>query len=114
MDEHLEIDPHSLIVIMTHRYAEDLKLLGILLVRPFRYLGLLGPRNRAERLLSQLRQDGASLNADSLRRLCAPVGLDLGGSTPESVALSILAEIQCCQSGRVPVHLRDRTDAIHG
>jgi xanthine/CO dehydrogenase XdhC/CoxF family maturation factor len=48
-----------------------------------------------------------------LERLYSPVGLDLGASTPESIAVSIVAEIQCLLSGRNPIHLRDRTASIH-
>jgi xanthine dehydrogenase accessory factor len=43
----------------------------------------------------------------------APVGLDLGGAAPETVALSIVAELQAIQHRRVPQHLRDSARPIH-
>jgi xanthine/CO dehydrogenase XdhC/CoxF family maturation factor len=104
----------SFVVVMTHRYAEDLRLLPVLLARPLAYVGVLGPRKRTDRLLAQLRSDGAPLAAAAVEQLHAPVGLDLGGTTPESVALSILAEVQCRLTGRVPIHLKDRAAPIHG
>ena len=101
-------------VVMTHRYTEDLNLLRRLLPQSLAYLGVLGPRQRTDRLLTQLRTEGFSPDATMLARLHAPVGLDLGGSTPETVALAIMAEMQCRLSGRSPIHLRDRAQPIHG
>jgi xanthine dehydrogenase accessory factor len=114
MDEHVGFDGGSYAVVMTHRFAEDLDLLRILLARPIRYLGLLGSRGRAQRLLGLLRQEGATLDPAALEALRAPVGLDLGATNPEAIALSILAEMQCRQSGHAPVPLRDRAGSIHG
>ena len=106
-------DDSGFAVVMTHRYAEDLQLLRALLPQPLAYLGLLGPRKRTERLLAQLRAEGLVPDTAMLAKLHAPVGLDLGGSTPETVALAILAEMQCRLTGRNPIHLRDRAAPIH-
>ena len=109
----LPSDGAAFAVIMTHRYTEDLQLLRQLLPHPLAYVGLLGPRKRTERLLAQLRAEGFAPDAAMLSRLHAPIGLDLGGNTPETVALAIAAEIQCRLSGRAPIHLRDRDAPIH-
>ena len=84
-----------------------------LLPRDFAYLGLLGPRPRTDRLLAELSAVGLAITAAQLAKLHAPVGLDLGGGTPETVALSIMAEIQARLAGRTPGFLRDRTGPIH-
>lgn len=110
----LTVDDSGYAVIMTHRYAEDLQLLRQLLPHPLAYLGLLGPHKRAERLLTQLGQEGFIPDAAMLARLHSPIGLDLGGNTPETVALAILAEMQCRLTGRTPIPLRERTAPIHG
>jgi xanthine/CO dehydrogenase XdhC/CoxF family maturation factor len=101
-------------VVLTHRYADDLAILRALLPRCPDYLGLLGPRKRTDRLLAHLHAEGAVLDAAGLARLHAPVGLDLGGTTPETVALAIVAEIQARLTGRTPGFLRDRPGSIHG
>ncbi|HEY4246291.1 MAG TPA: XdhC family protein [Lacunisphaera sp.] len=114
MDGQLKLDEESFAVLMTHRFAEDEKLLRKLLPRPLAYLGVLGPRQRTDRLLAQLAAERLAANPDTLKRLCAPVGLDLGSTTPETIALSILSEMQCALTGRTPIHLRDRNAPIHG
>jgi xanthine dehydrogenase accessory factor len=101
-------------VVMTHHYRFDMPLLRTLLPRRLKYLGLLGPKKRAERILADLRQGGADFDAEMLSRLHAPVGLDLGGGTPEEVALAIIAEIQSVLNQRDARALRERTRPIHG
>lgn len=110
----LTADHSAYAVIMTHRYAEDLQLLRQLLPHPLAYLGVLGPRKRTDRLLAQLQTEGFSPSESMLARLHAPIGLDLGGNTPETVALAIIAEIQSRLTGRIPIYLRDRSAPIHG
>jgi xanthine dehydrogenase accessory factor len=81
---------------MSHHLPSDLEYLRSLSGTSIPYIGLLGPAVRRDRLLSDL---GARA-ADSLRpRLHAPVGLALGGRTPESIALAIVAEIHAFVHG---------------
>ncbi len=107
------LDARSLVVVMTHRYLDDVPLLRSLLTRSLAYLGLLGPKRRAEKILADLTREGLVLTPRDHARLHAPVGLDLGGSTPEEVALAILAEIQAVRSSRDARPLRERTRPIH-
>ncbi len=107
--------PNSLAVVMTHHYVHDVPILRDLLASPnFRYIGLLGPRKRAERILADLEKTGTSIAPETRHRLHAPVGLDLGAETPEEVALSIVAEIQAFLSNRDARPLRHRKQPIHG
>ncbi len=107
--------PQPLAVVMTHHYVHDVPILRDLLASPdFRYIGLLGPKKRAERILADLARDGAPIPPDALARLHAPVGLDLGADTPEEVALSIVAEIRAVLSDRDARPLRQRVQPIHG
>jgi xanthine/CO dehydrogenase XdhC/CoxF family maturation factor len=84
-----------------------------LLQRPLAYVGLLGPRKRAEKILDDLGATGLTVTAEQRERLNAPVGLDLGADSPEQVALSIVAEIQAVISGRNARPLRERLRPIH-
>ncbi|HKB90819.1 MAG TPA: XdhC/CoxI family protein [Opitutaceae bacterium] len=109
----LPLSPRTLAVVMTHHYVHDKPLLGALLQRPLAYLGLLGPKKRAERILSDLVADGLLIAPEIRATLHAPVGLDLGAETPEEVALAILSEMQACLAKRDPISLSRREKPIH-
>jgi xanthine dehydrogenase accessory factor len=101
-------------VVMTHNYFHDLEVLNILLNKPLRYVGCLGPRHRTERLLSQL-CDAPGLPQTSWNgRLHAPIGIDIGAETSSEIALSIAAEIMAVMRGRTGGPLHSRTGSIHG
>ncbi len=104
----------ALAVVMTHRYVHDLPILRSLLTRPLAFLGLLGPKKRADKILDDLAAGGFDVTPAMRARLHAPVGLDIGGDTPDEVALSIVAEIQCVLAGRDGRPLRERPRPIHG
>jgi xanthine/CO dehydrogenase XdhC/CoxF family maturation factor len=110
-----EGDGRAAVAVMTHRYAHDVELMrGLLpMAEAFAYLGLRGPRKRAEKIFTELERGGMKISEEMRARAHAPVGLDLGGDTPESVALSILAEIQCVIARRDGRPLRERVGTIH-
>ncbi len=106
-------EAQALAVIMTHHYVHDLPILRDLLGRPLAYLGVLGPKKRAQKMLEDLSAEGRVPTPEQRARLHTPVGLDLGGDTPETVALSIVAEMQSVLHGRDGKPLRHRTGPIH-
>ncbi|HXU40156.1 MAG TPA: XdhC/CoxI family protein [Blastocatellia bacterium] len=110
----LTIDSETVAVLMTHNYSLDLELSEFLLRSPARYIGMLGPRSRADRLLHDLSRIGIDLNKQEVERVYAPVGIDIGAETPEEIALSIIAEIRAVLGGRQGRMLRERTGPIHG
>jgi xanthine/CO dehydrogenase XdhC/CoxF family maturation factor len=107
------IDPDSAAVVMTHHYVHDVPVLRGLLERPPAYVGLLGPKQRGERILADLGREGFVPSVETLTRFHSPVGLDLGAETPDEVALSIVAEIQSALAGRDARPLRLRHHPIH-
>lgn len=103
----LKIDSRTAVVVMTHNYPQDVILVPQILQRSPCYLGLLGPRRRAENLLRDI---GRTLTDVDVH---APVGLDIGCDHPETIALSIIAEIQSVLCGRSSGSLRWREGNIH-
>jgi xanthine/CO dehydrogenase XdhC/CoxF family maturation factor len=94
----LELAAFDAIIVMSHHLATDRKYLAELASIAARYLGVLGPRARRARLLRDLGADAQDLDA----RLRGPVGVDIGADSPESIALSILADLQSTLSGIKP------------
>ena len=78
-------------VAMSHNYSMDSANLRLLATSDIGYIGLLGASARRDLLLQDIGDDAALRLRD---RLHAPVGLDLGGSGPEALALSIASELQ--------------------
>ncbi|HEV2719868.1 MAG TPA: XdhC family protein [Thermoanaerobaculia bacterium] len=105
--ERVDLGAFDAAVIMTHTFLHDLALLAAILPSPIPYVGLLGPRTRGEELLAQL---GPEIPR---QRLHSPMGLDLGGETPEEIALAIVAEIQAVLNQRDAKSLRDLDRPIH-
>lgn len=99
------------VVVMSHDYVRDGEFLGGFLGRGVTYLGVLGPRDRTERLIGEL--EPAPSGAD-LAALHAPAGLDIGADGAEQVATSIVAEILAVLHGRTGGPLRERPGPIHG
>lgn len=90
------LDDFDAAVVMSHHLIADGRYLGALARSSVPYVGLLGPAARRERLIAELGETAKDLRV----RLRAPVGLDLGGRSPEAIALSIVAEIQAVVHGR--------------
>ena len=99
------------VVVMSHDYLRDAAFLGSFLGRGVPYLGVLGPRDRTERLLAELPAEPTDADATALH---APAGLDIGADGSEQVATAIVAEILAVVHGRSGGHLRSRAGPIHG
>ena len=82
-------------IVMSHHLPSDLAYLRVLAASAIPYVGLLGPAMRRARLLADLGSEAHGLHG----RLHAPVGLPLGGRSPESIALAIVAQLHAFLHG---------------
>jgi xanthine dehydrogenase accessory factor len=105
--ERMPLGRESLVVLLSHDYKYDLPVLRAVLASDAAYVGVLGSRRRGKALLDFLATEGVP--AQQLARVRIPVGLDLGGNTPEEIALSVLAEAVAVLHGRAGGPLRDRS-----
>jgi len=104
--DELGVDPRTLVILMTHSFAHDRDWLKWFLATRAPYIGLLGPRERADGILGQL-------GAYDDSRVFAPIGLSLGADGPEQIAISVVAELLAVLSRQQPGHLRGKAEAIH-
>ena len=93
------IPAHAYVVVVTRGHTNDLEAMRVLAPRELRYLGLIGSRAKVARIYDQLITD--RMPADSLTRVHAPIGLDIGAVTPQEIAVSILAELIAVKHGKL-------------
>jgi xanthine dehydrogenase accessory factor len=97
--------------VLTHDPKFDVPLLEVALRKPLAYLGAMGSRRTNEDRAERLRELG--FTDDDLARLHAPIGLDVGGRTPEETAVSVAAEIIASRWGGSGAQLRHVSGPIH-
>ncbi len=104
------ITPRTHIVLVTRAHAHDVQGLRAIIDSPAAYIGMIGSQRRVWAVFKLLHEEGVP--AEKLGRVRAPIGLDLGGSTPEEIALCIMAEIIKLRHGGTGIAmsepLRDR------
>jgi xanthine dehydrogenase accessory factor len=105
------VDDRTVICVLTHDEKFDIPLLDTALRLPVAFVGAMASRTTHERRIRALEEAG--LDSAQLERLHSPIGLDLGGSTPEETAVSILAEVIASRTGSTGVSLRLQTGPIH-
>lgn len=87
----LEIDNNSYIIIVTRGHGWDYEVLKGALSQKAAYIGMIGSQRKNRTIFDKLIKDGFSQQA--LKRVHAPIGLNIGAETPEEIAISIVAEI---------------------
>lgn len=107
--DEVPIDEFTAVVLMTHDYNWDKKMLPLIMEREPPYIGILGPKKRMHKIESDL----PIMLADQLEQVHGPVGLDIGAETPEEIAISIVAEIIATFRNREGTSLKLRKEAIH-
>lgn len=97
----LALNENTAVAILTHDPKLDDPAVTAALASPAFYVGALGSSRTQEKRRKRLVAAGVS--EESLARLHAPIGLDLGGRAPEEIALSVMAQIVAARHGRAPV-----------
>ena len=82
---------------ITTDHVSDEAALRQVITSPARYIGMIGSRAKCQTILDHLRADGST--DDALARVYAPIGLELGGTTPQEIAVAILAEVIAVRRG---------------
>jgi len=108
----LGLDAGSYVISLAHDPKFDVPTLKRALSAGAIYVGAMGSRKTCKRRLRLLREAGVA--ADDLQRIRAPIGLDLGGQSPQETVVSIVAEMLVVRYGRDGQALSAGSGAIHG
>ncbi|RSS60839.1 XdhC family protein [Streptomyces sp. WAC06614] len=106
------LDARTAVCVLTHDAKFDVPLLTLALRLPVGYVGAMGSRRTHAERVDRLRAEGVT--PQGLARLRSPIGLDLGGSTPEETALSIAAEFTAVRHSRPATPLTGGAYPLHG
>ncbi|WP_460775483.1 XdhC family protein [Microbacterium sp. GXF7504] len=106
-----EIDERTAVCVLTHDVRLDIPALRTALRMPVGFVGAMGARSTVARRAELLRAEGVT--DTELARLHSPLGLDLGGTSPEHTAIAVLAEIVAVRHGRDAQPLRDGVGPLH-
>lgn len=87
----LASEAHTSVVLVTRGHKHDQDCLRLLAREPLLYLGMIGSRRRIEAVYAELEEEGVP--RESLERVHAPIGLEIGAQTPAEIAVSILAQM---------------------
>ena len=93
-----ELPTYAYAVIVTRGHRHDLDALRALAAHDLRYLGLIGSKAKVARIFDALLAE--AMPTECLRRIRAPIGLDIGAVTPQEIAVSILAELIAVKYGK--------------
>jgi len=93
----LRLAGYGAIIVVTRGHRSDMECLQAVIDQPANYIGMIGSQGRVRLVMNSLRETG--VNPDTVARLRAPIGLDIGAETPVEIALSIVAEIVAVNTG---------------
>jgi xanthine/CO dehydrogenase XdhC/CoxF family maturation factor len=78
-------------VIVTRGHRHDMRVLGWAVNTPAHSIGMIGSKRKVLTVCQELQKQGVS--SEKLKRAHAPIGLNIGATTPEEIAVSIVAEL---------------------
>lgn len=94
----LEPQADDYYVCMTRGHRFDMECLTEIFRKPYAYVGMMGSKKRAAIVKKELEESGFS--QETISGLHSPIGLAIGGQTPEEIALSVISEIVKCKNER--------------
>ncbi len=92
----LSVDEQTFCIIVTRGHHHDEEALSLLVRKPACFVGMIGSRRKIRLIFDDLLRDG--IPRDDLRRVHAPLGLEIGSQTVPEIAVSIVAELIACRN----------------
>jgi xanthine dehydrogenase accessory factor len=103
---------HSYAVVVTRGHGGDADALAALVGRGLPFVGLLGSKPKLIHVLAELEERGVA--RDVLSEVRCPIGVEIGATTPEEIAVSVLAEIVAVRRGVSPEAIKPMRASLPG
>lgn len=88
---YFNINPSTYIIVLTRGHLKDEEVLTSVIRSGAAYIGMIGSRKKNTTIFQRLAKKGIS--QEELKKVHAPIGIDIGAQTPEEIAVSIIAQI---------------------
>lgn len=99
------INDNCYIIIVTHGHKYDEVALKAVLDRGAKYIGMIGSVKKTKHIMDNMRSLGVP--KETLEEIYTPVGINLGGQSPEDIAFGIMAEIILVKNGGTLEHVKN-------
>jgi len=103
--EAYNIDNNTYVVIVTSGYSQDKSALKASALRDAAYVGMIGSTMKIKTVMKELMEEG--LSEEKLKKVYAPMGIDVSSNLPEEIALGILSEMLLVKNKGSLNHRRD-------
>jgi xanthine dehydrogenase accessory factor len=110
--ESYSLGANDFVLLMTHNFEYEAKILQQIIELNVPYIGVLGPKKKTFKLLERLNLPLSNEFIVS-KNIYAPIGLDLGAESSEEIAVSIVSEILAVLNRKLPSFLRNKIGPIH-
>jgi xanthine dehydrogenase accessory factor len=89
--EKLTLPESAFVIIATRGHRDDMRVLRWAIDTPARYIGMIGSKRKVLTIYRELSNEG--IPPEKFDRVHAPIGLDIGATVPEEIAVSVVAEL---------------------
>lgn len=98
------MDENTYVVIVTRGHEYDQDSLEAVINKKPKYIGLMGSKKKVKAIMSNLKKKG--IDEELLKKIYSPIGINLGGETPEEIAISIMAEVLIVKNEGSFIHMK--------
>ncbi|MGB9561502.1 MAG: XdhC family protein, partial [bacterium] len=77
--------------IVSRAHTIDLEILKRCIKKKYKYIGMIGSRKKSAEIFKALKENGIS--DELIKNVHSPIGIPIGGQSPEEIAISIIAEM---------------------
>jgi len=106
---HISVTPSTYIVIVTRGHRSDEEILERVVGLPAKYIGMIGSKRKVLTTYEHLVERGISV--EELNRIHAPIGIEIGATTAEEIAISVVAQLIAVRRGEVDAQ-RNKSDVL--
>lgn len=104
--EKMDFKMPASVLIFTHKHLHDQEVLRAILKKEaaFTYIGMIGSRKKVHETFDKFEHEG--IDAEKIKSVYSPVGIDIGADTPAEISISILAEMTALMKGKDVPHMK--------